>query len=460
MRRRLTVAMVGVVAGALLLAGVGTLLISNRVSRNDARRDVSTELRALKGTGAHRRPVVFRALYHQARLDGAIFRPLSPAGTIVGHLPAGLSPSDFATSPLLSGRVSSGTKGDLAYAATRVTLTPIEQAALGFSQERVVAVLARRVTGVGTGIDYVLAVAGVTLLVAGAVAERLSRRITRPLEDAAAATRRIAAGDLDTQVPMVRGGYPELTSLAGSINTMAASLGRAKGLERQFLLSVSHDLRTPLTSIRGFAEAIADGTAPDPRRAAVVITSEARRLERLVRDLLELAKLDARRFSLDLRRVDVGEVVADTAEGFRPAGEQAGLEISVEVSEAPDLWASADPDRLAQVLANLVENALNFASRRLRIVAERAGDEVVVVVEDDGPGIASEDLGQVFDRLHQSSRTPTRQVGSGLGLAIVSELVDAMGATVRAESPISPSGGGTRMVVALSPWPSSGSPAA
>lgn len=452
MRRRLTIAMVSLVAGALLLAGVGTLLIANQVARADARRDVATELRALKGTGAHRRPVVFRALYHQARVDGAIFRPLSPNGAILGHLPAGLRAEDFDSNRLRSGKVSSGTRGDLAYGAARAALDPAEQAALGLSQPSVAVILTRRLTGVETGIYYVLAVAGVTLLVAAIVAERLSRRITRPLEGAAAATGRIAAGELDTQVLVGKGEYSELTSLALSINSMAASLSRARGLERQFLLSVSHDLRTPLTSIRGFAEAIADGTAPDPARAAVVITSEARRLERLVRDLLELAKLDSRRFSLDLRQVDAGEVVADTAEGFRPAVDQAGLELAVEVEDDHPLWVSADPDRLAQVLANLIENALKFADRRIRVRAERIGDAVTVAVEDDGPGIPPDELSQVFDRLYQSPRAAARPVGSGLGLAIVAELVQAMGAQVGAQSPVGSPPGGTRVVVTLHPW--------
>src|SRR3984893_18606352 len=143
-------------------------------------------------------------------------------------------------------------------------------------------------------------------------------------------------------------------------------MARSRGLERQFLMSVSHDLRTPLTSIRGFAEAIAEGDAPVEHRAAEIIASESRRLERLVRDLLDLAKLDARRFSFDLRRVDLGEVVLDTGEGFRPAADDLGLSLTVEPGMPGAMTVTADPDRLAQVVANLVENALKYADRRVQ----------------------------------------------------------------------------------------------
>src|SRR2546430_5464187 len=124
---------------------------------------------------------------------------------------------------------------------------------------------------------------------------------------------------------------------------MAASVSRGRGLERQFLMGVSQALRSPLTSIRGFAEAIAEGAATDTQRAASVIASESRRLERLVGDLLELAKLDARRFSLDVRPTNVGEVVVDTAEGFRPVVEKAGLELVVAGGGDRRLEALADP---------------------------------------------------------------------------------------------------------------------
>ena len=226
---------------------------------------------------------------------------------------------------------------------------------------------------------------------------------------------------------------------------MADSLERSRGLERQFLLSVSHDLRTPLTSIRGYAEAIADGAAPDPRGAAAVILGESRRLERLVKDLLDLAKLESRGFKLTPVTVDMTEIAEDSVAGFRREVEAAGLQIRC--TEAPPVLATADPDRLQQVIANLIENALRFASTTIEVtvVADPAWPRIEVA--DDGPGIAPEDLPHVFERLYVAAHQPKRkETGSGLGLAIVRELVELMNGSVQAEA--NPTGG-ARIVVQL-----------
>jgi two-component system, OmpR family, sensor kinase len=265
-------------------------------------------------------------------------------------------------------------------------------------------------------------------------------------------TRRIAAGDLDARMPVERT-YPELVQLGESINTMAEELARSRATERQFVLSISHDLRTPLTSIRGYAEAIADGAAPDPVRAATVIASEAGRLERLFQDLLDLARLDARRFTIDVRRVDLPEVAATAAEGLRIRFEEAGLPLAVETPPA-ELPVAADPDRLAQVVTNLLENARKFARSAARLATAPVPGEpemVALVVEDDGPGIPAADLPHVFERFYTGSTRDRGGTGTGLGLAIVSELVQAMGGSATALSPTSPAGG-TRIVVRLRRW--------
>jgi signal transduction histidine kinase len=295
----------------------------------------------------------------------------------------------------------------------------------------------------------------IILALSALVAWRLGQSFTAPIRAAQEVAGRIAAGDLDARVPDPPGGDPELAALAGSINSMTEGLARAKAAERHFLQSVSHDLRTPLTSIRGFAEAIEDGATADAVAAAGVIASEARRLERLVGDLLALATLESRRFTLQPEVIDLSSVVAEAAAGFIPSAAEIGLTLRVE--PGPPLHAVADRDRLAQVVANLIENALRFAGTGVWVGSAPGPGGPEVWISDDGPGIAPDDLPKVFERLYSARRepdgaSPGRPIGSGLGLTIVSELVAAMAGAVRAESPLSASGG-TRMVVGLPPAP-------
>ena len=444
MTRRLTVTMVAVVAGALLVAGFGSLLLIRAQSRRDTVRDLRKqaqgiaqlvdEIPARNTTAAAvlRQRVLQRIL---KLTDQAVVR-YTPAGQPLDPLPSGVSASDLQFDKLQQGQTVSGVNGSLAFAAAPGTTARSVPFAL---------VLTRNVRVGGGAALWLLLAGGAALIVAVVVAANLGRRLTKPLREAEQATRRIAAGDLAARVPTSGTDDDELAALSRSINAMAESLERSKGLERQFLLSVSHDLRTPLTSIRGYAEALAEHKAK-PGQAAAVILSEARRLERLVGDLLELAKLDARRFSLAMRATDVCEVINETADGFRPAAEAAGVRLGVGTPARAALVADADPDRLAQVVANLVENALDFATRRITVGTGRAGDLVELWVEDDGPGIEPDDIPHVFERFYTVSRAAKRRVGSGLGLAIVHELVDAMGGTVRAESSAE---GGARLVVAL-----------
>ena len=441
MTRRLILTMVAVVAGALLVATVGTLLLTRMEARSQARRELGGQAERLARRIETVQRVGLAAVQVALRLEDGAVVCLGPAcGPRQGAaIPRGLTQDDLDPGRLRAGEVVTGTRGQLVFAAA-----PADRG------DTLLAVVLTRRVGTSPGVlgPWFFVLVGLTLLGAAAVATDLGRRLTRPLRDAQAATGRIASGDLAARVPENPSDGDELADLARSINAMAAGLERSRGLERQFLLSVSHDLRTPLTSIRGYAEALAEGKAPDPAAAAAVIGTEARRLERLVADLLELAKLGARRFSLDVRGTDVAEVVTDTVEGFRPAAGGAGVDLRVDSRHGGPM-AAADPDRLAQVVANLVENALKFASRSITVTTGQEGDRLTVEVADDGPGIAPDDLARVFEPFWRSDRLPARDVGSGLGLAIVAELVAAMGGTVRAEAPPA---GGTRMVVALRPW--------
>lgn len=469
MRRRLSIAVVATVTVALALSGIITLVVIVRSAQNVTRAEL---LRQAKGfvSAVHaeaelvnrRNPAaslrtVLVALRSPLRLDGEAVVAVDAAGGLYDPtttkprrvvLPAGLQPADINPVQLLAGDAVSGRRGELVYAAVPYRAT-VEVAGTLRSELQAVVLVRRPPTGLASAGPAFLIAALALVLLAGLVANRLGHRFVRPLQAAEAVTARIAAGDLEARVPEPPGTDPELASLAGSINSMAASLAHARGAERQFLLSVSHELRTPLTSIRGFAEAIEDGAVADTGRAATVIAAEARRLERLVRDLLVLAGIEARRFSLDTRHLDAAEVATAGAAGFEPMADELGLRIVADTGHGP-VPAIADADRLAQVVANLVENALKYASQEVRVGAASSDGVPVVWVDDDGPGIAPEDLPRLFDRLFVSERRGGRPVGSGLGLAIVAELVAAMGGAVRAESPLGPTGG-TRMVVTLRP---------
>ena len=166
---------------------------------------------------------------------------------------------------------------------------------------------------------------------------------------------------------------------------MASSLARGRVLEQQFLLSVSHDLRTPLTSIRGYAEAISDGAA-EPQEAAGVIRREAERLERLVAELLDLAKVQTSGFSLAIAPMDLAKRVSADTSGFVPAAKSRG--ITLRCDGATPVVVLGDPDRISQIVANLIDNALRYARDSVVVTVSQAGGHGIVTVDDDGTGIA------------------------------------------------------------------------
>jgi signal transduction histidine kinase len=462
------VVMVGLVAVVLVIAGAGSLILTRNAARNQAQQQLVSEAESLTSKAAPQHLGVLAAIKKTLKLEDADLVTITALGNVVTALPAGLTAQDIDVAGLQSGQTSSGRRGDLVYAAAPVTLTEAERVTLAKAAHRprlsfrgtLAVLLTRDVGDLGPSWGYFIVAGGAALLVAALVAWQMSRRMARPLVEAMEATGRIASGDLDSRVPIRRGDYPEFASLAGSINGMAQSLQDGRARERHLLLSVSHDLRTPLTSIRGFAEAIQDGAIEDNAQAADVIIAESRRLERLVGDLLDLTKLEARQMSIAIRPTDIAEVVTTTAEGFLPAAAKSGLVIVLRVpghdgmaASAPPRPVAADPDRLAQLLANLLENSMTFARATVTVTLaeDKASGQSVITVDDDGPGIAPDDLQRVFERFYRADRGPNRQMGSGLGLAIVAELALAMGGTVRAESPVN-ADGGSRFVVTLRQW--------
>jgi two-component system, OmpR family, sensor kinase len=265
-------------------------------------------------------------------------------------------------------------------------------------------------------------------LLAALAAFLLARRISRPVDRIAAAARTLTRGTHPEPVPVE--GAAEIATLAVAFNDLAAQLQRAQEAERSFLLSVSHELKTPLTAIRGYAEAVEDG-ALDAREAAATVANEARRLERLVHDLLDLARMNRTDFSVHNTEIDLAEVADDAVRRYQQQAEGFGVALQ-SVTDGPAA-AVGDADRVLQVVSNLVENALRLTppGGEVRVVAA-AG---VLRVEDTGPGLAEADTERAFERFYLHERYGLeRQVGTGLGLAIVKELTLAMGGTVDVES--------------------------
>jgi signal transduction histidine kinase len=232
---------------------------------------------------------------------------------------------------------------------------------------------------------------------------------------------------------------------------MASNLQATHRREREFLMSIGHDLRTPLTTIRGYAEALDDGTvgSEDTGRVAAVLHTQTDRLTRLVEDVMLLARLEAREFTLRPETIDVPAHLGGIVDTYRARAYEIG--VNLEFASSGSAMANIDPDRLDQVCSNLIENALRYTPEHGTVTVDVDVDQgfVRLVVGDTGPGIEPADADRVFDRLYVSQRyRPIRPEGSGLGLTIVRELVDAMGGTVRVDST---PGRGSRFIVELTP---------
>jgi two-component system, OmpR family, sensor kinase len=262
----------------------------------------------------------------------------------------------------------------------------------------------------------------------------VARSIVRPVRRVAAASHALAAGE--TPRPLPEEGAAELASLAQAFNEMAAQLAVSRESERNFLLSVSHELKTPLTAIRGYAEALGEG-AFTSEEASRTILVEARRLERLVRDLLDLARMNRREFAVSREPVDLVDVAREAVARHETAAREFGVALAAEGDEA---WVEGDHDRLLQVASNLVENALRETPPSGSVVVRAEARSLMV--SDTGPGLELDDLPHAFDRFFLYDKYGReRSVGSGLGLAIVRQLAEAMGGTVAVDS--SPGAGAT-----------------
>ncbi len=262
----------------------------------------------------------------------------------------------------------------------------------------------------------------------------LSRRILKPVEALTGAARRMERGDLSQRVPVQSD--DELGELAHAFNAMAGGLQRIEQLRRQMVSDVAHELRTPLTNMRGYLEAMHDGVVQPSPEMIDSLRDEALLLGRLVDDLQELALAEAGQLELERQPVDLVEVVQQALCAFQPQAGSRGLALRAELP--PTLPpVDADPQRVGQVLRNLIRNALAYTAEGglVEVLAQARGAEVEVKVRDNGIGIAPEHLPYVFERFYRADRSRARSTGgAGLGLTIVKQLVEAHGGRVWVES--------------------------
>lgn len=288
-----------------------------------------------------------------------------------------------------------------------------------------------------------LLVGVLTATVAGVIA---TSRVTRPLREVSAATQRIAAGEYDTRVSVPRD--VELAALAADVNTLGAVLESTERQRVRLMGDVAHEMRTPLTIIDGYVESMIDGVLPSDPENLAKVSAEVRRLRRLSDDFSALSKTEEGRVTLALESTDLAGVVESVVERLRPQAEDAGVVLASRSAERP-CRVRADPERIGQVVTNLVGNALRATPEggRIDVDIRASGADVEIVVSDSGEGLAPADLDRIFERFYRVAGQRAGEGGSGIGLTIARDLARLHGGDVSASS--AGRGAGATFVVRL-----------
>ncbi len=431
----LTTAVAGL---AVLVVGLVSIGLLHGISDTEARQQLGRQADGYAAIVDVRR-VAFPRLQYVLGQQNVLLEAVDSSG-------AGCGRRALALPPAVSALLASG-KPVSAVARLNGTRRYIEGRPLAASQASGTPIAGCQATGIvllqSAGQARVLAdplrnrlliALGIGLLGAAIAGALLAARLARPLQHAAAAARALAGGRRD--VAVVPEGPAEVAEVADALNGLASALSRSEGRQREFLLSISHELRTPLTAVAGHAEALADGVieGDDTRAAGGVILSEAQRLNRLVSDLLDLARLGADDFRIDREQTDLRALVAGAAQVWRPRCAAEGVELRLELSPGP-LVILTDGGRVRQILDGLAENALRVVPSGAPIVfaVGQVPGFAVLQVRDGGPGLTDDDFTVAFERSALYDRyRGVRRVGTGLGLALVAGLAAALGGAASA----------------------------
>lgn len=284
-----------------------------------------------------------------------------------------------------------------------------------------------------------------SLIVGTALALFISRRETRPIQLIGEAMTDFKNGRLDRRVEMK--GSEDVTELAETFNQMAEELGNLEESRKNFVASVSHELRSPLTCIQGYVQGMQDGTVPEEARAKYlnVVLSETQRLTKLVSELLDLSRFESGNFPMNYEEFDINELIAVEMLKFEQRIEGKGILVEINFRKE-QIIVSADRERIRQVVTNLLDNAVKFLEERgeLTVITQQIDDMCYVTIKDNGPGIPMEDLPFIFERFYKSDKAHTSGMGTGLGLAIVKRILDQHGQTIKVQS-----GGGATFTFTL-----------
>ncbi len=315
----------------------------------------------------------------------------------------------------------------------RAPNTATDTIALIFAEERPTQTLQDALNDFGAELFPLLAQGAlVGVIVALVMGGLIARSIAQPLQTVADAASEVAAGRFAQQVP-VRGPR-EVQAVAEAFNQMSANVQTAQQVQKDFLANVSHDLKTPLTSIQGYSQAIIDGAASDPVKAAHIIHDEAERLNRMVVELTDLARLQAGRLSMKWTAIDLGQLTEAVAQRLSVVASEKQIALTVNTPQMPEI--AGDGDRLVQVVTNLIGNAIKYTPHggRVWITAAIVKNGVQLTIQDNGQGIPQSELARIFERFYQIDKARGPQRGTGLGLAIVQEIIAAHGGTITALS--------------------------
>ena len=430
MKQRSLVRQIVLIAmGGALVVSIVTALLSVQLVRSVATQQARKQLAVSVETLAAKPNQTARLLLKERQVvgpDDRLFSIATANGQIVGPGSAQITRAqidEVLKSGRLSERVESGG------VALLVEGRSMKSGGAAFGVQPVAAVdqASRALT------KRILLALVIGLVIAGVVGALIARRMARPVVAAADAARRLAAGERG--VPVGDSGVREIADMGHAIESLDDALAVSERRQREFLLSVSHEIRTPLTALRGYAEALADGSIgpADIQEVGRTLSTETARLDRFVADLLALSRLEADDFHIHRSPIDLRQLIDGAAKAWAAQAEKLGIGL---VIDAPaDLPMDGDAERIRQLLDGLIENASRVTPEggEVTIRAHAEGADMVVAVEDSGPGLTEDDAVVAFERGRLHARyEAVRPVGTGLGLSIASRLADRMGGTINA----------------------------